>query len=123
MVEHWEAAQKTLEAIATFLLQSIRTTTSTAALLLVADLLQTLVSRCGAEVGVETSRDAQSLIPLQSLFSSSAIRRVLLLLINQNPTIRSRGVEMAKRLLVNASTDLRETINTVVARAFEDDGL
>lgn len=123
MVEHWEAAQKTLEAIATFLLQSIRTTTSTAALLLVADLLQTLVSRCGAEVGVETSRDAQSLIPLQSLFSSSAIRRVLLLLINQNPTIRSRGVEMAKRLLVNASTDLRETIDTVVARAFEDDGL
>ncbi len=123
MVEHWEAAQKTLEAIATFLLQSIRMTTSTAALLLVADLLQTLVSRCGAEVGVETSRDAQSLIPLQSLFSSSAIRRVLLLLINQNPTIRSRGVEMAKRLLVNASTDLRETINTVVARAFEDDGL
>lgn len=123
MVEHWEAAQKTLEAIATFLLQSIRMTTSTAALLLVADLLQTLVSRCGAEVGVETSRDAQSLIPLQSLFSSSAIRRVLLLLINQNPTIRSRGVEMAKRLLVNASTDLRETIDTVVARAFEDDGL
>lgn len=123
MVEHWEAAQKTLEAIATFLLQSIRMTTSTAALLLVADLLQTLVSRCGAEVGVEMSRDAQSLIPLQSLFSSSAIRRVLLLLINQNPTIRSRGVEMAKRLLVNASTDLRETINTVVARAFEDDGL
>lgn len=123
MVEHWEAAQRTLEAIATFLLQSIRTTTSTAALLLVADLLQTLVSRCGAEVGVETSRDAQSLIPLQSLFSSSAIRRVLLLLINQNPTIRSRGVEMAKRLLVNASTDLRETIDTVVARAFEDDGL
>ena len=123
MVEHWEAAQKTLEAIATFLLQSICTTTSTAALLLVADLLQTLVSRCGAEVGVETSRDAQSLIPLQSLFSSSAIRRVLLLLINQNPTIRSRGVEMAKRLLVNASTDLRETIDTVVARAFEDDGL
>ena len=123
MVEHWEAAQKTLEAIATFLLQSIRTTTSTAALLLVADLLQTLVSRCGAEVGVETSRDAQSLISLQSLFSSSAIRRVLLLLINQNPTIRSRGVEMAKRLLVNASTDLRETIDTVVARAFEDDGL
>ena len=123
MVEHWEAAQKTLEAIATFLLQSIRMTTSTAALLLVADLLQTLVSRCGAEVGVETSRDAQSLIPLQSLFSSSAIRRVLLLLINQNPTIRSRGVEMAKRLLVNASTDLRETINTVVARAFEDAGL
>lgn len=123
MVEHWEAAQKTLEAIATFLLQSIRTTTSTAALLLVADLLQTLVSRCGAEVGVETSRDAQSLIPLQSLFSSSAIRRVLLLLINQNPTIRSRGVEMAKRLLVSASTDLRETIDTVVARAFEDDGL
>lgn len=123
MVEHWEAAQKTLEAIATFLLQSIRMTTSTAALLLVADLLQTLVSRCGAEVGVGTSRDAQSLIPLQSLFSSSAIRRVLLLLINQNPTIRSRGVEMAKRLLVNASTDLRETINTVVARAFEDDGL
>lgn len=123
MVEHWEAAQKTLEAIATFLLQSIRTTTSTAALLLVADLLQTLVSRCGAEVGVETSRDAQSLIPLQSLFSSSAIRRVLLLLINQNPTIRSRGVEMAKRLLVNTSTDLRETIDTVVARAFEDDGL
>ena len=123
MVEHWEAAQKTLEAIATFLLQSIRTTTSTAALLLVADLLQTLVSRCGAEVGVETSRDAQSLIPLQSLFSSSAIRRVLLLLINQNPTIRSRGVEMAKRLLVNVSTDLRETIDTVVARAFEDDGL
>lgn len=123
MVEHWEAAQKTLEAIATFLLQSIRTTTSTAALLLVADLLQTLVSRCGAEVGVETSRDAQSLIPLQSLFSSSAIRHVLLLLINQNPTIRSRGVEMAKRLLVNASTDLRETIDTVVARAFEDDGL
>lgn len=123
MVEHWEAAQKTLEAIATFLLQSIRTTTSTAALLLVADLLQTLVSRCGAEVGVEMSRDAQSLIPLQSLFSSSAIRRVLLLLINQNPTIRSRGVEMAKRLLVNASTDLRETIDTVVARAFEDDGL
>lgn len=122
-MEHWEAAQKTLEAIATFLLQSIRTTTSTAALLLVADLLQTLVSRCGAEVGVETSRDAQSLIPLQSLFSSSAIRRVLLLLINQNPTIRSRGVEMAKRLLVNASTDLRETIDTVVARAFEDDGL
>lgn len=122
-MEHWEAAQKTLEAIATFLLQSIRMTTSTAALLLVADLLQTLVSRCGAEVGVETSRDAQSLIPLQSLFSSSAIRRVLLLLINQNPTIRSRGVEMAKRLLVNASTDLRETINTVVARAFEDDGL
>lgn len=57
MVEHWEAAQKTLEAIATFLLQSIRTTTSTAALLLVADLLQTLVSRCGAEVGVEASRD------------------------------------------------------------------
>lgn len=123
MVEHWEAAQKTLEAIATFLLQSIRMTTSTAALLLVADLLQTLVSRCGAEVGVEMSRDAQSLIPLQSLFSSSAIRRVLLLLINQNPTIRSRGVEMAKRLLVNASTDLRETIDTVVARAFEDDGL
>lgn len=123
MVEHWEAAQKTLEAIATFLLQSIRTTTSTAALLLVADLLQTLVSRCGAEVGVETSRDAQSLIPLQSLFSSSAIRHVLLLLINQNPTIRSRGVEMAKRLLVNTSTDLRETIDTVVARAFEDDGL
>lgn len=123
MVEHWEAAQKTLEAIATFLLQSIRMMTSTAALLLVADLLQTLVSRCGAEVGVETSRDAQSLIPLQSLFSSSAIRRVLLLLINQNPTIRSRGVEMAKRLLVSASTDLRETINTVVARAFEDDGL
>ena len=123
MVEHWEAAQKTLEAIATFLLQSIRMTTSTAALLLVAELLQTLVSRCGAEVGVEMSRDAQSLIPLQSLFSSSAIRRVLLLLINQNPTIRSRGVEMAKRLLVNASTDLRETINTVVARAFEDDGL
>ena len=123
MVEHWEAAQRTLEAIATFLLQSIRTTTSTAALLLVADLLQTLVSRCGAEVGVETSRDAQSLIPLQSLFSSSAIRRVLLLLINQNPTIRSRGVEMAKRLLVSASTDLRETIDTVVARAFEDDGL
>lgn len=123
MVEHWEAAQKTLEAIATFLLQSIRTTTSTAALLLVADLLQTLVSRCGAEVGVETSRDAQSLIPLRSLFSSSAIRRVLLLLINQNPTIRSRGVEMAKRLLVNTSTDLRETIDTVVARAFEDDGL
>lgn len=123
MVEHWEAAQKTLEAIATFLLQSIRMTTSTAALLLVADLLQTLVSRCGAEVGVEMSRDAQSLIPLQSLFSSSAIRRVLLLLINQNPTIRSRGVEMAKRLLVNASTDLRETINMVVARAFEDDGL
>lgn len=123
MVEHWEAAQKTLEAIATFLLQSIRMTTSTAALLLVADLLQTLVSHCGAEVGVEMSRDAQSLIPLQSLFSSSAIRRVLLLLINQNPTIRSRGVEMAKRLLVNASTDLRETINTVVARAFEDDGL
>ena len=123
MVEHWEAAQKTLEAIATFLLQSIRMTTSTAALLLVADLLQTLVSRCGAEVGVEMSRDAQSLSPLQSLFSSSAIRRVLLLLINQNPTIRSRGVEMAKRLLVNASTDLRETINTVVARAFEDDGL
>lgn len=123
MVEHWEAAQKTLEAIATFLLQSIRMTTSTAALLLVADLLQTLVSRCRAEVGVEMSRDAQSLIPLQSLFSSSAIRRVLLLLINQNPTIRSRGVEMAKRLLVNASTDLRETINTVVARAFEDDGL
>lgn len=123
MVKHWEAAQKTLEAIATFLLQSICTTTSTAALLLVADLLQTLVSRCGAEVGVETSRDAQSLIPLQSLFSSSAIRRVLLLLINQNPTIRSRGVEMAKRLLVNASTDLRETIDTVVARAFEDDGL
>ena len=123
MVEHWEAAQKTLEAIATFLLQSIRMTTSTAALLLVADLLQTLVSRCGAEVGVETSRDAQSLIPLQSLFSSSAIRRVLLLLINQNPTIRSRGVEMAKRLLVNTSTDLRETIDTVVARAFEDDGL
>ena len=123
MVEHWEAAQKTLEAIATFLLQSIRMTTSTAALLLVADLLQTLVSRCGAEVGVEMSRDAQSLIPLHSLFSSSAIRRVLLLLINQNPTIRSRGVEMAKRLLVNASTDLRETINTVVARAFEDDGL
>lgn len=123
MVEHWEAAQKTLEAIATFLLQSLRMTTSTAALLLVADLLQTLVSRCGAEVGVEMSRDAQSLIPLQSLFSSSAIRRVLLLLINQNPTIRSRGVEMAKRLLVNASTDLRETINTVVARAFEDDGL
>ena len=123
MVEHWEAAQKTLEAIATFLLQSIRMTTSTAALLLVADLLQTLVSRCGAEVGVETSRDAQSLIPLQSLFSSSAIRRVLLLLINQNPTIRSRGVEMAKRLLVSASTDLRETIDTVVARAFEDDGL
>ena len=123
MVEHWEAAQKTLEAIATFLLQSIRMTTSTAALLLVADLLQTLVSRCGAEVGVEMSRDAQSLIPLQSLFSSSAIRRVLLLLINQNPTIRSRGVEMAKRLLVNASTDLRETIHTVVARAFEDDGL
>ena len=122
-MEHWEAAQKTLEAIATFLLQSIRTTTSTAALLLVADLLQTLVSRCGAEVGVETSRDAQSLISLQSLFSSSAIRRVLLLLINQNPTIRSRGVEMAKRLLVNASTDLRETIDTVVARAFEDDGL
>lgn len=122
-MEHWEAAQKTLEAIATFLLQSIRMTTSTAALLLVADLLQTLVSRCGAEVGVEMSRDAQSLIPLQSLFSSSAIRRVLLLLINQNPTIRSRGVEMAKRLLVNASTDLRETINTVVARAFEDDGL
>lgn len=122
-MEHWEAAQKTLEAIATFLLQSIRMTTSTAALLLVADLLQTLVSRCGAEVGVETSRDAQSLIPLQSLFSSSAIRRVLLLLINQNPTIRSRGVEMAKRLLVNASTDLRETIDTVVARAFEDDGL
>lgn len=122
-MEHWEAAQKTLEAIATFLLQSIRTTTSTAALLLVADLLQTLVSRCGAEVGVEMSRDAQSLIPLQSLFSSSAIRRVLLLLINQNPTIRSRGVEMAKRLLVNASTDLRETIDTVVARAFEDDGL
>ena len=123
MVEHWEAAQKTLEAIATFLLQSIRMTTSTAALLLVADLLQTLVSRCGAEVGVEMSRDAQSLIPLQSLFSSSAIRRVLLLLINQNPTIRSRGVEMAKRLLVNTSTDLRETIDTVVARAFEDDGL
>lgn len=123
MVEHWEAAQRTLEAIATFLLQSIRTTTSTAALLLVADLLQTLVSRCGAEVGVETSRDAQSLIPLQSLFSSSAIRRVLLLLINQNPTIRSRGVEMAKRLLVNVSTDLREIIDTVVARAFEDDGL
>ena len=122
-MEHWEAAQKTLEAIATFLLQSIRMTTSTAALLLVADLLQTLVSRCGAEVGVEMSRDAQSLIPLQSLFSSSAIRRVLLLLINQNPTIRSRGVEMAKRLLVNASTDLRETIDTVVARAFEDDGL
>lgn len=122
-MEHWEAAQKTLEAIATFLLQSIRMTTSTAALLLVADLLQTLVSRCGAEVGVEMSRDAQSLIPLQSLFSSSAIRRVLLLLINQNPTIRSRGVEMAKRLLVNASTDLRETINMVVARAFEDDGL
>ena len=122
-MEHWEAAQKTLEAIATFLLQSIRTTTSTAALLLVADLLQTLVSRCGAEVGVETSRDAQSLIPLQSLFSSSAIRHVLLLLINQNPTIRSRGVEMAKRLLVNTSTDLRETIDTVVARAFEDDGL
>ena len=48
MVKHWEAAQKTLEAIATFLLQSIRTTTSTAALLLVADLLQTLVSRCVA---------------------------------------------------------------------------
>ena len=48
---------------------------------------------------------------------------MLLLLINQNPTIRARGVEMAKRLLVSASTDLRETVDTVVARAFEDDGL
>ena len=70
MVEHWEAAQRTLEAVATFLLQSIRTTTSTAALLLVADLLQTLVSRCGAEVGVDALRDEQSLIPLQSLFTA-----------------------------------------------------
>lgn len=65
----------------------------------------------------------QSLIPLQSLFTASAIHRVLLLLTNQNPTIRTRGVEMAKRLLVSTSTDLRETIDTVVSRAFDDDGL
>lgn len=67
MVEHWEAAQRTLEAIATFLLQSIRTTTSTAALMLVADLLQTLVSRCGAEVGVDALFDAVADSPAVAL--------------------------------------------------------
>ena len=123
LVEHWEAAQRTLEAIATFLLQSIRTTTSTAALLLVADLLQTLVSRCGTEVRVDARSDRQSLIPLRSLFTASAIHRVLLLLSNQNATIRTRGVEMAKRLFASASTDLQATIDTVVSRAFDDDGL